>query len=231
MSRGLFITATGTDVGKTYVTALILKKLREAGLHAGYYKAALSGAERVGGRLIPGDAKHVCDVAGISDDPSSLVSYVYETAVSPHLAASLEGNPIELDVVMSDYKQAQKRFDFLCVEGSGGIVCPLRFDEAQSIMLADVIKALHLDVLIVASAALGTINSTVLTVEYARTMDIGIRGIILNCYDESELLHRDNKMQIERMTGVTVVACIKPKADDLDMEAQDLIKLFGEGLR
>ena len=53
---------------------------------------------------------------------------------------------------MSDYKQAQTRFDFRDVEGSGGIVCPLRFDDSTVHMLADVIKALHLDVLIVASA-------------------------------------------------------------------------------
>lgn len=55
MAKGLFVTGTGTDVGKTYVTALIVKKLREAGLNAGYYKAALSGAERVDGHLVPGD--------------------------------------------------------------------------------------------------------------------------------------------------------------------------------
>ena len=56
MSRALFITATGTDVGKTYVTALIVKLLRDAGIDAGYYKAALSGAEERCGKLVPGDA-------------------------------------------------------------------------------------------------------------------------------------------------------------------------------
>ena len=51
--KGIFITATGTDVGKTYLTALILKKLREASVNAGYYKAALSGAYRNADKLVP----------------------------------------------------------------------------------------------------------------------------------------------------------------------------------
>ena len=47
MAKGLFVTATGTDAGKTYITALLVKKLSETGLRAGYYKAALSGAETI----------------------------------------------------------------------------------------------------------------------------------------------------------------------------------------
>ena len=65
MSRAVFITATGTDVGKTYVTALIVKRLRKAGINAGYYKAALSGAEERGGKLVPGDADFVARASGI----------------------------------------------------------------------------------------------------------------------------------------------------------------------
>ncbi|MGN0684289.1 MAG: ATP-dependent dethiobiotin synthetase BioD, partial [Oscillospiraceae bacterium] len=63
MSKGLFITATGTDIGKTYVTALIVKKLRDAGLNAGYYKAAISGAESVS----ESDAGYVNRIANIGE--------------------------------------------------------------------------------------------------------------------------------------------------------------------
>ena len=65
MGKGIFITATGTDVGKTYVTGLLVKKLREAGLNAGYYKAALSGAEITPEGLLPGDADFVRRMAGL----------------------------------------------------------------------------------------------------------------------------------------------------------------------
>ena len=66
MSKGLFVSATGTDVGKTYVTALLVKKLVQSGLAAGYYKAALSGAECQNGQLVPGDADYVRRVAGLA---------------------------------------------------------------------------------------------------------------------------------------------------------------------
>ena len=66
MVRKLFITGTGTDIGKTYVTGLILKKLQESGRGAAYYKAAMSGNERdADGNLIPGDALHVKTASGI----------------------------------------------------------------------------------------------------------------------------------------------------------------------
>ncbi len=80
--KGIFITATGTDVGKTYVTALILKKLREASVNAGYYKAALSGAYCNAGKLIR-DAAYVTSISGLPVPPEQLVSYIYEPAVSP----------------------------------------------------------------------------------------------------------------------------------------------------
>lgn len=65
MAKGIFITATGTDVGKTYISALIVKKMREAGLNCGYYKPALSGAEEVNGKIIPGDCNYVFKESGI----------------------------------------------------------------------------------------------------------------------------------------------------------------------
>ena len=74
MSKGIFITATGTDIGKTFVTALIVKKLRDAGLNAGYYKAALSGAEeQPDGSWLPGDAAYVAKVSGMQEKGEELV--------------------------------------------------------------------------------------------------------------------------------------------------------------
>lgn len=227
MSKGLFVTATGTDVGKTYVTGLIVKLLREHGDNAGYYKGALSGAERIDGELIPGDSKAVSATAHLSADPKELVSYIYETAVSPHLAAQLENKPVELSVILSDFEKAKKSFDFITVEGSGGIVCPLRLDE-QRIMLKDVIKLLQLAVLIVAPSELGTINSVVLTVEYARINDIHVKGIILNNYDEKNFLHRDNKKSIELLTKIPVITCVAENAADLVIDVNTLRGLFCE---
>ena len=227
MSRALFVTATGTDVGKTYVTALIVKRLRSAGINAGYYKAALSGAEERGGRLVPGDADFVARASGMTEPPESLVSYVYKNPLSPHLAAQIEGNPPELDTIKRDFARALKKYDYLCVEGCGGIVCPIRWDE-RKIMLEDIIKACGLAVVIVAPSGLGSINSAVLTVEHARAAGIEVRGIIMNGYDETQLMHRDNKYMIEQLTGVRVAACVKRDDTALDVPVEELCGLFKE---
>lgn len=83
MSKGLFLTGTGTDVGKTYMAGLLVKKLHESGRRAGYFKAAMSGnSRRPDGSLIPGDALAVQRVSGIPQSLESMCPYVYETAVS-----------------------------------------------------------------------------------------------------------------------------------------------------
>ncbi len=223
MTKGIFITATGTDVGKTYVSALLLKYLLKSGLNAGYYKPVLSGAIQNNGKIIPGDCEFVLKFAGLNLPPQNYVSYIYKEPLSPHLAAQIENNPVELSKIVSDFSNIKKQFDYIIVEGAGGIVCPFRLDN-QKIMLPDVIKALGLDIIIVASAALGTINSTFLTVEYAKNCGINVRGIVLNNYDDNNIMMRDNLKQIETLTGVKVIAVVGKNAQDIDFN----IEIFKE---
>lgn len=225
MSRGLFISATGTDVGKTYVTALLLKKLRQAGHRACYYKAALSGAEPGAQGLVPGDAQYVCQTADISEAPAQLVSYIYERAVSPHLAAQLEGNPPELARIVAHYRRLGQSYDYLTVEGSGGVVCPLRYD-AQKLMLLDVVQALDLPVLLVADAKLGSINQAVLTVAYLEQRQIPVAGIILNRFQAGDVMEEDNRRMIQALTGVPVLDVVACGQQDLHLSAEELLALY-----
>ena len=226
MSQAIFITGTGTNVGKTFVTALLVKKFREQGKNAGYYKAVLSGAEGIGRQLIPGDAKFVCDIAKLSVKPSSLVSYIYKMAVSPHLAAHKEGNPVTLSKIQEDYKQISKRFSYLFVEGSGGIVCPLRIDEQETIMLTDVITMLDIPMIIVSDTYLGSINRAVLTATYAKSKGIKIKGFIFNSYDPSDEMQKDNCQRIEQLTGVPTLGYVYHNEAKLHLCTQALLALF-----
>ncbi len=228
MSKGIFITATGTDVGKTYVTALIIKKLIECGVKAGYYKAALSGAEERDGVLVPGDAEYVKTVSGINQSLNKMVSYVYKNAVSPHLAANIEGNPVELEKIKDDYKSLQNEYDYITVEGSGGIVCPIRVDDKEQIMLEDIVKLLNLSVLIVADGGLGTINSVMQTCEYIKSKGIPIKGIILNNFDKTSIMHRDNKSMIKSLTGVSVIAEVEHGCKDINIDTDRLMSVYDE---
>ncbi len=143
--KQLMIIGTDTDVGKTYVSGLILKKLHENGKKAAYFKAAMSGNIRLSdGSLLPGDADFVKTTSGISQSLEDMCPYVYETAVSPHLAAKIEGNPIEWETIQETYDILCGKYDFVTVEGSGGILCPLRHDETAAFSLADFVMSQHL---------------------------------------------------------------------------------------
>ena len=219
MNKGYFVTATGTDVGKTFVTALLVKKWRDAGINAGYYKAALSGAELRDGKWVAGDADYVKRIANLPDSQEQLVSYVYKEAVSPHLAARKEGNPVELTKVKADFNAACARHEFIFAEGSGGIICPIRYD-SQKIFLEDIIKTVNLPILVVTTAALGSINACVLTVEYARSRGLDIRGFIVNRYGSSGNLEMedDNIRMMQNLTGLEILAKIKDGDTDLGVQ-------------
>ena len=223
MSKGIFITATGTDIGKTYVTALILKKLTDNGINAGYYKAALSGADNIE----VSDAGYVHKAANLKQDKDTLLSYLYKNAVSPHLAAQLEGNPVELAKVISDFNKVQENHDYIAVEGSGGVICPIRYDDTATIFLEDIVKLLGLSTIIIADAGLGTINSVVLTVEWLKSHGISIGGIILNNY-ASDIMQDDNVNMIELITKVNIIAKVAPNDTDLNMDICKITELFKE---
>lgn len=226
MSKNLFITGTGTDVGKTYVTGLILKKLRESGKNAAYYKAAMSGNDcREDGSLIPGDALHVKTVSGVEQPLEEMCPYVYETAVSPHLASKIEGNPVDLAHVLEEFDKVCSRYAYVTAEGSGGILCPLRFDD-EKIQLEDFIKARDLGCLIVADAGLGTINAVVLTVEYMKARGIPVKGLLFNHYEPGNILHEDNLRMCETMTGQKVLTCVKDGDTELEIEPEVLAGLY-----
>ena len=120
MSKKIFITGTGTDVGNTYVAGLIVKKLQESGVKAAYYKAAMSGNDRdADGKLIPGDAMFVKNMSNITQPVDTMCPYIYETAVSPHLAARLEGGPVEMSVVKAGFDSLTEEYDYIIKYSDG----------------------------------------------------------------------------------------------------------------
>ena len=228
MSKALFITGTGTDTGKTYFTGMIVKKIQEAKINPAYYKAAMSGNDRrPDGTLIPGDALAVQTMSGIDQSLTSMCPYVYEHAYSPHLASRLEGNPVVMDIVKHGFADVAADYDYITVEGSGGILCPICFDEAR-IQLEDVVKELHLSSILIADAGLGTINSVVLTAEYMKTHGLPLKGIIFNHYHPGDVMEDDNIFMCEHMTGLPTLAKVQDGDTELDMNIDALCALYDE---
>ena len=217
MSKNIFITATGTDVGKTYVSALIVKKMREVGLNCGYFKPVLSGVIEQDGKLVDSDCNYVVKTAKIPTDADDCVAYWWKEAVSPHLAAQRAGEEINIEKIKQLFNEKQKSYDYLLIEGAGGITCPLRLENGEKYLLKDLIKELGANIVIVADGGLGTINSTLLTVEYAKLNNIKVEGIILNNFNPNSFMHQDNLKQVEYLTGIKVIATVEKNQDDIKL--------------
>ena len=168
----------------------------------------------------------VKETDGLPDPLADLVTYVYQEAVSPHLAARINHRPVELETIREAFQKARARHEYLTMEGSGGILCPLRWDERQHLLLEDMIRALDLGCLLVADAGLGTINSTVLTVEYLQHRSIPVRGILFNRWKPGDRMQEDNRAMVEELTGIPVLACVKEGDRELEGPLDGLLAAF-----
>ncbi len=221
MSKTLFVVGTGTDIGKTYISGLIVKKLHESGS-----AAAMSGnVRRADGSLVPGDALFVKEISGISQPLVEMCPYIYETAVSPHLASRMEGNPVQMEVVLEGFRNSCDNYEYVTLEGSGGILCPICFDEGE-LWLPDVIRACGAGCLLIADAGLGTINSVGLTAFYMKEHGIPLRGIVFNHFKPGDVMQEDNLKMCEHLTGSKVIACVREGDTELNISVEDLKRLY-----
>ncbi|WP_027365195.1 dethiobiotin synthase [Desulfotruncus alcoholivorax] len=228
--NGFFITGTDTGVGKTVVTAGLAANLKQKGFNVGVMKPLQTGSEKTGRGLVSIDALYAMQVAEINDPMEIVSPYRLEPPLAPRIASEITGVTIEVDKISRAYQKLCERHDFMLVEGAGGIMVPIK----GKFLMADLALLLDLPVLIVARPGLGTVNHTLLTVEYAKSRGIQIAGIIINDFDQSEAgpAEKTNPGLIEELSGVPVVGII-PHDDDLDVDTYSpgqITKLVGEGV-
>jgi dethiobiotin synthetase len=178
MARGLFITGTSTEVGKTYVAALVANALRSAGKRVGVYKPVASGCERRGEALESSDAVALWEAAGRPGSLEHVCPQRFSAPLAPHLAARAEGRRVDPEVLRSGLEFWQDSCDVVLVEGAGGLMSPLSDDDYN----ADLAEEFGYPLLVVAANALGVINATLQTLVVADTFRSGlaIAGIVLN---------------------------------------------------
>jgi dethiobiotin synthetase len=182
MNKGLFVTATSTDVGKTVLSSLICKKLATAGKKVAYYKPVQTGSIKdKDGNLISTDCLFVQGAIKEFPECKTFSTYNFIKPASPHYSAQLENKTIELKKIKQKYNQLEKDFDYIIVEGAGGIYVPLNENKE---LIADIPQILNLNTIIVSYAGLGAINHVSLTVEYAKSKNISIACIILISREE-----------------------------------------------
>ena len=176
--RGLFITGTDTDVGKTYVAALIARDLAAAGHRVGVYKPAASGCRHEGDSLISGDAEQLWIATGRPGELDRVCPQRFVAPLAPHLAARAEGRQLDAELLRHGLDYWRQRSDVILVEGSGGLMCPVSDEEYMADLAAD----FGYPLVVVARNALGTINHTLQTLVTATAFGEGLKvaGIVLN---------------------------------------------------
>lgn len=196
--QGVFVTGTGTEVGKTVVAAAIAHTASAAGRRVAVFKPAVSGLE-AGGEP---DHAVLRRAAASAQDDDGIAPYRYRPAVSPHLAGELAGEPIDPARLRTACAAAGRRADVLVVEGVGGFLVPLTL----GYLVRDFARDLGLPVVVVAAPGLGTINHTLLTVESVRAVGLGVAAVVLTPWPERPGdLERSNLDAIARLGGVSVI--------------------------
>jgi dethiobiotin synthetase len=213
---GLFITGTDTEVGKTYVGALVARALVAAGRRVGVYKPAASGCWQRGDELVSDDALLLWQAAGRPGDLDRVCPQRFEAPLAPHLAARDEGRELDAGLLRSGIDYWRARSDVILVEGVGGLLAPLSDRE----YVADLAADLGFPLIVVARNALGTINHTLLTLHAAATFGrpLAIAGIVLNhpAPPSDDPSTESNRRELAARTAVPILAEVGWEAEGFD---------------
>ena len=169
---GVFVTGTGTGVGKTVVACALARGLRARDLDVGVMKPAETGVTAAG----PEDARALREAAGVDDDLELVCPQTFALPAAPSVAAAHEGRRVDLAAIDAAYETLRARHRFVVVEGAGGLLVPVTGERC----MADLAARLKLPVLVVARGALGTIHDTLATLEALHRRDLVLAGVVIS---------------------------------------------------
>jgi len=196
-SKGIFITGTDTDVGKTVVTSVLGQLLKDQGINVGVMKPVQCAGD---------DARILKKTLNLTNRLSEINPYFSKEPISPHLAFSRNGNRINLHKIREAYQNLSESHELVLVEGAGGLMVPIK----DKYLMADLAKDLELDVIIVSHLGLGTINHTLLTINQARDYGLNVLGVVFNQAQNGKLgiPEKTNPQTIERIGSVPILGVL-----------------------
>ncbi len=208
MAKGFFVTGTDTGVGKTVVTAALIRAIRLSGLRVGGMKPIETGCfksefrvrERV---LIPSDGMFLREMADMDDSIDLVAPVRYKNPLAPLTASEIENVPVDIKKIKKAYSELSKNFDVVIIEGIGGLLVPITRDY----LVIDLAKDFSLPVIIISRPGLGTINHTLLTVNCAIREGLDIAGIIINYSQppDGTIAEATNPEVIRQMSSVPLL--------------------------
>ena len=222
----IFITGTGTDVGKTFVAASLIRHLRQMGRIVEAIKPVVSGFDPA--QMAASDPGVLLDALGSPvtlKEIERISPWRFRAALSPDLAAAREGGRIDVDEVIEFCQSAvDERQDILLIEGVGGVMVPL--DQDRTIL--DVMMALRLPLILVAGSYLGTISHTLTALDSLYRRDLKLLAIIVSETAGSPVSLGDTVATIERFAGPVIgVPRLRRQTGAASDTAAALARIFG----
>lgn len=219
MSKGFFVTGTDTAVGKTVVTGVLLKALNLMGFSVGVMKPIETGCTSEGNTLIPSDGMFLKGIAGIDEPITEVVPFCLKAPLAPSVAAQGEGVSIDINRIIDVFNGLSCRYDVMLVEGAGGLLVPILTNHSakgRAYFMLDLARDLTLPLIVVARPTLGTINHTLLTVNYALKEGLKVAGVIINYSSPSQgtLAEETSYSALSALLPVPILGII-PYTDDL----------------
>ncbi|OGW37476.1 MAG: dethiobiotin synthase [Nitrospirae bacterium RBG_13_39_12] len=213
MAKGFFITGTDTGVGKTVVTAAIIKAIGLLGLRACGMKPIETGCIKEGDVLVPLDGMFLKTIARMEENVKHISPYCFESPLAPMAASEVEGVSIDFEKIKRAYTDLKKNYDAVVVEGIGGLLVPIRRDY----FVLDLARDFGLPIIVVSRPALGTLNHTMLTVNYAIKEGLNVAGIIINynCPPKDTLAEDTNPEIIKQISKAPLIG-VFPYLTDME---------------
>ncbi|MFQ5481285.1 MAG: dethiobiotin synthase [Nitrospinaceae bacterium] len=201
--KGYFITGTDTGVGKTVVTALLLRWMQEHHRAAGVMKPVETGVDPECHSAANSDALFLMEVSGLQDPPGDVSPYRFKAPASPYQSARLQGRQVSPSLLTAAFNRLAARHDLMLVEGIGGLLVPL----TAEMTVAGLAREWDLPLILVTRYTLGTVNHTLLTLQAAREHGLPVTGLVFNQTAPGPLsaIERDQPRLLAELTGVRVL--------------------------
>ncbi len=210
--KSYFITATDTEIGKTVITAGLALAMKNNGINVGVMKPFACGLEQKRG-FRSEDAELLAKAAKVNDPEDLINPYFFPIPVSPYAASNKLGTSIDVSLILERFEKLQAIHNVMLVEGIGGILTPI----LKGYCIADLIKDMNLDTIIVASSKIGTINHTLLTCDACKKYGIKIRGIIINNFGSTGYDVAELASDLTDLSGIEVLCAIPHLVDKSHM--------------
>jgi dethiobiotin synthetase len=202
--KAYFITGTDTGVGKTVITAGLAGSMRKLGVNVGVMKPIATGIpQKTGFKSL--DVAILADASGTKDSEDLINPVFLPIPTSPYDATKLLSLPVDMPLILTKFTKLLSTHDILLVEGIGGVMTPI----TKNFFVADMIKAMGVETIIVTRATLGTLNHTMMTYKMCKDYDIKVKGLVINNFDEKGTAAEKNApVTLHEITGLDILGVV-----------------------